>query len=86
MVTTGTGAFLANLIIPPHVTEMHIWADNDKSGLESAGKLANRYQNIDVIIHVPRRDLEPRKGNPDWNDLLIKDDGDSIRDNFKINI
>jgi len=82
MVACGTGALLADVVIPDHVLELHVWADNDETGLKNAYKLADRYQNKDVIIHVPQPGLEPKKGNPDWNDLLIKDGGDTIRREF----
>ena len=80
----GVASVIAGLIptleIPSHITELHVWADNDNAGLEAAYKLSDRLEKqCDVIIHVPRPDLEPKKGNDDWNDILIKEGADFIK-------
>jgi len=63
----GTRSLLAGLVIPPHVLELHIWADSDAEGIKDAEKLRSRYERtIDIVLHVPPM-------GKDWNDVLNND-------------
>lgn len=61
--STVNAANLSCLTIPPYVTKIVIFADNDKPGLTNAVKAKETYK-VPVIVKIPK------KG--DWNDVLIE--------------
>lgn len=49
--------------IPPQITELHIYADNDPSGIAAAESAKAAYSGLQVIVRAPP------PGVKDWNDF-----------------
>jgi hypothetical protein len=76
-VASVTAGLMGRLVIPSHVTEIHIWSDSGKEGINGAMELQERYDDqADVILHTPKR------GRGDWNDILIKEGKMAIQEEF----
>jgi hypothetical protein len=75
-VASVTSGLMGKLIIPPHITELHIWRDSGDAGREGARKLQKRYENdIDIVIHATGSDK-------DWNDILLEYGESAVRSEF----
>ncbi len=75
-VASVTAGLMGKLVIPPHITEMHIWKDSGNAGTKGARELRSRYETeIDIIIHAPPDGM-------DWNDILRNDNANMIQDEF----
>lgn len=49
--------------IPPQITELHIYADNDPSGIAAAEAAKSAYSKLQVLVRIPP------SGVKDWNDF-----------------
>jgi hypothetical protein len=73
-VASVTAGLMGKLVIPPHITEMHIWRDGGNAGTKGARELRARYEGeIDIIIHAPPK-------GTDWNDTISENKGELIRE------
>lgn len=76
-VASVTAGLMGKLIIPSHITEVHVWNDSGKEGVNGAMELQERYDDqADVILHTPKR------GRGDWNDILVNEGEKAIQEEF----
>jgi hypothetical protein len=48
---------MASVAVPTGVRRLHIFADNDKPGIEGADKAVEAHPNLEIVIHRPRENF-----------------------------
>ena len=79
---------LRQVVIPPQVRQVTIWADRDQSygGQEAAIKLMDRLRAdaLSAVVFLPPYQIPEGKKSVDWNDVVAAEGLDALRKNFQV--